>query len=87
MTASRYVLPNPPGSPAAMTTAGWDPRFATFWAQSYVGDEQTLFPYGTTPREIPTLEELAELLRTHAVSIPQEIARDLARDQRNGADR
>ncbi|MGW6499381.1 hypothetical protein [Nonomuraea angiospora] len=84
MTASRYVLPNPPGSPAAMTTAGWDPRFATFWAQSYVGDEQTVFRYGISPREIPTLEELAELLRTHGVTIPPEIARELGRDTWSG---
>ncbi|WP_433444604.1 hypothetical protein [Nonomuraea sp. CA-141351] len=82
---SRYVLPDPPGSPAdALTTTGWDPRFATFWAQSYVGDEQTVFRYGVTPREIPTLEELAELLRTHGIHLPPEIAHQLGRDMRSG---
>ncbi|MFG2076929.1 hypothetical protein [Nonomuraea maritima] len=84
--AGRYVLPNPPGAAEhTLTTTGWDAHFRTFWAQSYVGDEQDVFRYGTAPGEIPTQEQLAELLRTHGVTIPPEVARGLALDHRQGS--
>jgi hypothetical protein len=79
---SRYTLPNPSGAlDGTVTTDGYHPAFSTLWAQSYEpGRDAALFRYGVRPREILTVEELAELLGTHGVTIPPGTAHLLALD-------
>lgn len=91
---SRRIIPSAPGSPEGReTTVGWDAPLNTFFAVSIDtpaaedDDAGEVFWVGATPGEIPTVEALAAALREHGVTLPDEMADQLAADQACEGDR
>jgi hypothetical protein len=92
---TRHTIPNAPGSPPNReTVVGWDSPLGTYFTQCYDepddprADDTIVFRYGATRcGEIPTLEQLAQILRTHDVTLPADIAHQLSIDTRTAGRR
>ncbi len=81
---SRHVIPNAPGSPAGrMTVVGWDASLNTFFANAFDpppvedDDEVIVFDLGSSPCELPTLDDLIKALAEHGVQVPPAVVEEL----------
>ncbi|GGK90633.1 hypothetical protein Ppa06_57720 [Planomonospora parontospora subsp. parontospora] len=72
---SRHTITTPDGRTVLV---GWDRPTSTFYAMGL-----PMFWYGTSTGELDTVEDLAEVLRPHGVTLPDDLVRQLVTDRMN----